>query len=191
MTTAAVTTEAATAPAAAVTTEPVNSLTALVPVRPGRAAALRATLAELPTGSASPFDAVPGTHCARFVVVDHLGEPDGPGIVVDPARLLLGVHCDGDAYVYLGALCGGLGQLTDRIFGECDGYPGRDHPTAFAVWVRSFEVAVTLPFATVDATVDRVRTAVAERARLGAFAVRTQGLAPSELRRAWREEFGW
>src|SRR5207344_2110829 len=52
-----------------VTDVPVVHLTALVPVRPDRAGALRTTLMELPTGSHSPFEAVPGTHFARLVVV--------------------------------------------------------------------------------------------------------------------------
>ena len=170
---------------------PVVHLTALVPVRPEYVGALRTTLTELPTGRHSPFEAVPGTHFARLVVVDHLGERPGPGIVVDPPRLLLAVNCDGDAYEYLGALCTGFGEMTDRIWGACDGYPGSDHPAAFAAWVGSYEVAPTLPFATVDATVERIRSAAAERDRLSSFAVRAEGLEPKALRDAWREEFGW
>jgi hypothetical protein len=166
-------------------------LTALVPVRAGRAAALRETISGLPTGARSPFATVPRTHFARLVVVDHLGARGEPGIVVDPARLLLGVHCDGSPDAYLGALCVQLGATTDLVFGECEGYPGAGHPAAFAAWVRSYEVAPTLPFATVEATVERIRTAVAARDRLSTFAVANQGLEPKELRYAWREEFGW
>jgi hypothetical protein len=166
-------------------------LTALVPVRAGRAAALRATITQLPTGHNSPFEAVPGTHFARLVVVDHLGARGEPGIVIDPARLLVAVNCDGDAYAYLGTLCLRFGATADRIFGECDGYPGSGHPAAFAAWVRSYEVPPTLPFSTFDATVDRIRSAVAAREQLSAFAVRAQGLEPAALRCAWREEFGW
>jgi hypothetical protein len=134
---------------------------------------------------------VPRTHFARLVVVDHLGDRNDPGIVVDPARLLLGVHCDGDPDAYLGALCVQLGATTDLVFGECEAYPGATHPAAFAAWVRSYEVPPTLPFATVEASVDRIRSAVVARDRLSAFAVTTQGLEPKALRYAWREEFGW
>jgi hypothetical protein len=166
-------------------------LTALVPVLPGRGAALRDAVRALPTGAHSPFAAVPGTHFARLVVVDHLGARGEPGIVVDPARLLMAVNCDGDVYAYLGALCVQFGATTDRVFGECEGYPGAGHPAAFAAWVRSYEVAPTLPFATVDATVDRIRAAITSRDRLSKFAVCAQGLEPPALRVAWREEFGW
>jgi hypothetical protein len=167
-------------------------LTALVPVRPDRVEALRKTLCELPTGRHSPFAAVPGTHFARFVVVDCLGaRGSAPDVVVDPPRLLVAINCDGDADSYLVTLCTRFGAMADRIFGECDGFAGSDHPAAFAAWVRSYEVAPTLPFATVDAPADRIVAAAAARDRLSTFAVRAQGLEPKALRRAWREEFGW
>jgi hypothetical protein len=167
-------------------------LTALVPVRPNRVEPLRATLCALPTGSDSPFAAVPGTHFARFVVVDRLGARGSePDMAIDPPRLLVAINCDGSADRYLVTLCSDFGPMTDRIFGECEGFAGSNHPSAFAAWLRSYEVAPTLPFATVDAPADRIRTATVARDRLSAFAVRTQGLEPKALRDAWREEFGW
>ena len=46
-------------------------LTTLVPIEAGREEALRKTLADLPTGRASPFQRVAGTHMARLCVLDH------------------------------------------------------------------------------------------------------------------------
>jgi hypothetical protein len=41
-----------------------------------------------------------------------------------------------------------------------------------------------------DATVAEVRDALALRARLGAFAVWAQDIAPERLRQAWRDHVG-
>ena len=174
------------------TDRPVTFFTALVPVRPDRVDALRETLRALPVGADSPFEAAAGTHFGRLVVVDHLGATgQRAAVALEPPRLLVAVNCDGDAGAYLGGLCLGFGATADRIWSECDGYPGAGDPTAFVEWIRSYEVAPTLAFATVEATVERIRTAVVDRDRLSAFAVRAQHLDPAALRQAWKEEFGW
>ena len=51
----------------------VYHFTALTPVLAGAEAELRALVQSLPTGTASPFASIPGTHFGRWVVLEQLG----------------------------------------------------------------------------------------------------------------------
>lgn len=174
-------------------TRRVAQITAVLRITPGRRDSLREELAALHGGSSSPFESVHGTHFARFVVVDHLGSRAGTDlrIELDPPRLLFSVDCDGEPRGYLLAMCEALGDLTGKIFGNCEDYPGSDDPARFAEWVWSHQLRPTLPFSGVDAAADVIKEGLALRRRMITFAVAAQGLEPSSLREQWRQEFGW
>ncbi len=174
-------------------TTPVTHLTTLTPIRAGRSSHLRAAIGRLPTGHRSPFEAVPGTHFARLVVLDHLGADGHGGRRIDLAspRLMFAVNCDGDAPAYVTQMCKSLGDVTDVVWADCEGYPGAAEPARFARWLCSHAVAPILPFATVDAPVEQVLSGLDARRRMAEFAVSAQGLDPHALRARWREEFGW
>lgn len=174
-------------------TADVYHLTTLAPVRPEGKPALTAYLRTLPDGAQSPFAAVPGTHFARLIVLDHFGASVGPGprIPLDPPRLLFAADIDGSPDHYVASLCQHITGLAVGIWSHCVGYPGTGDPQRFARWLRSYEVDAALPFATVTgATAAEIVGALEIRTQLADFAVHAQGLQPDQLRKLWTDTFG-
>jgi hypothetical protein len=169
-----------------------RALTLLVPIEPGRESDLAALLDDLPAGAASPLANVRATHFARWVVVD---QPvyEGPEQERDTwraPRLLFTTNFDGPLDRYLEALRTGLGADGDAIFGHCRGYPGASDPQAWTAWVHAHRVGSSLFFAAYgEQTVEEVHTNLDLRARLIAFALDGQGLAPAELQARFKEAF--
>jgi hypothetical protein len=154
----------------------------LLGVRPERVGALRAAVAALGPGDASPVAALGLTHMARFVVVEERF-PDGP-------CLLFSAEADAEAGAYLRHVAERL-DAARPVWALCDGCPDPADAAALAAWLEGHRVRSGFsvrPYR--RATVDDVRTALDLRARLAAFAARTQDLEPVALQRAWREEFG-
>jgi hypothetical protein len=168
------------------------ALTVLTPILPERVNALATHLDELTGGDGSPLARVPGTHLARWVVIDNVvyeGPPQERDALAAP-RLLFTSNFDGRRDPYLEALRTGLGEDADAIWGHCAGYPGRAEPGAWADWFRAHEVDSTLFFAAYgDQTVGEVRANLAVRSRFMRFALESQGLAPEELQARFRAEF--
>ena len=158
-----------------------NQLAVHAPVTPGRAGPLRAAIAALPTGAASPLASLPATHYARLVVAE--GVRDGAVFVFSAVTDL--AH---DAY--LDAVLGQLGDLPDRLWSQCPGWPGAEAAVAARTWLQRHVVRLTLPFATWDAPLGRVQAGLALRARLVEFAPGAQDLTPEARHAAFREEFG-
>src|SRR6185503_15210075 len=80
------------------------ALTVLTPIKDGQAAALIAHLDALGEGDASPLSRVPGTHIARWVVIDDVkfqGHGQRHHDKLTAQRLLLSSNFDGDLDVYL------------------------------------------------------------------------------------------
>jgi hypothetical protein len=169
-----------------------RALTLLAPVEPGRASDLAALLDALPGGADSPLARVHGTHFARWVLVDQLvyqGPPQRRDTWKAP-RLLFTTNFDGPLEPYLEALRTGLGADGDSIFGHCSGYPGSADGRAWTGWLRARAVPSSLFFAAYgDQTVAEVNVNLDLRARLTAFALAAQGLAPAELQARFKEAF--
>ena len=105
-------------------------LTVLAPVIEGREAELTAHLEGLGEGDASPLARVPGTHIARWVVIDDVifqGEVQPKHDKLTP-RLLFSSNFDGSLDAYLEGMRTGMAEEADAIWGHCRGYPG--HRTA-------------------------------------------------------------
>ena len=137
-------------------------------------------IAELPAGAASPFAALPAVHYGRFVVASGVG---GGTVLVCSAVT------DAAQEEYIVALLSRMGDLPDRLWSNCAGWPGlADLPRA-SDYLRAHVVAPTLPFATWDAPLDRVRTGLAVRRRLVEFAPKVQGHDAAALQRAFLDEF--
>jgi hypothetical protein len=169
-----------------------RALTVLAPVEPGRASALAAVLDALPGDDDGPLARVPGTHFARWVLVDQLvyqGRPQRRDAWKAP-RLLFTSNYDGPLTAYLDGLRTGLAADGDAIFGHCSGYPGSADAPAWTAWLRARAVPSSLFFAAYgDQTVEQVRRHLDLRARLIAFALEAQGLEPAALQGAFREAF--
>jgi hypothetical protein len=169
-----------------------RALTVLAPVQPARASALAAALDELEGGAGSPLARVAGTHFARWVVIDrliHQGPPQKRDSFKAP-RLLFTSNYDGPLERYLEALRTGLGADGDRLFGHCADYPGSESAEAWSAWLRARTVSSSLFFAAYgERTVAQVRTQLATRERLIAFALEAQGLDPAALQARFEAVF--
>jgi hypothetical protein len=169
-----------------------QALTVIAPVVAGRESALAHELAALPAGADSPLARVRGTHFARWVVLD---SPVYQGPIQrrdswKASRLLFTSNFDGQLEPYLEALRTGLGAQGDAIWAHCSGYPGSESAEAFAAWMRARHVHSSLFFAAYgDKTVDDVRSDLAAREQLIAFALEAQGLPPAELQARFAEAF--
>lgn len=169
------------------------SLTVITPINDGEEARLAAYLNGLGAGGSSPLAGVPGTHFARWVVIDDVvyeGWEEGEREHLQHARLLFTSNFDGDLDPYLEGLRTGLGESADAIWGHCLGYPGRSDPDAFARYMRHHQIDSSLFFAAYgDRTVEDVKRSLAVRLKLIDFALRAQGLPAADLQSAFRQEF--
>ena len=169
-----------------------RALTLLIPVEPGKENELVEVLNELPSGAGSPLARVEGTHFARWVVMPQLVYA-GPPQRRDrwrASRLLFTSNFDGPLDAYLVGLRTGLRADGDTVFGHCVGYPGSADAGAWERWLRTHKVPTALFFAAYgDQTVHEVQANLDLRARLIAFALEAQALAPAQLRARFQEVF--
>ena len=102
------------------------ALTVLTPIIDGHEAELTAHLEGLEEGDASPLARVPGTHIARWVVMDQVDLQGAGQRRHDalPPRLLFSSNFDGELDAYLEGLRTGMAEDADAIWGHCRGYPG-------------------------------------------------------------------
>jgi hypothetical protein len=162
----------------------------MAPVSPGREGQVSKALAAMPTGAASPLGRVVGTHFARLVFVPYLESRRRRPRRGAGAFLLYAAEFDGEPDAYVEGLRDGCGAELDPVFAGCDRYPGAGDDS-FGDWLRAHVVRSQYSVrAYPDVTVDEIRESIELRDRLSRFVLRTKGLAPAELQRAWREEFG-
>lgn len=169
------------------------ALTVLTPILEGRETALTAHLAALGQGDASPLARVPGTHLARWVVIDdvkHQGAGQRRRDHLAAPRLLFTSNFDGPLDPYLEALRTGLGDDADAIWGHCRGYPGHAEAVPFARWIRAHQLDSALFFGAYGThTVGQVHANLRARQALIEFALSAQGLEPAELKQRFLERF--
>jgi hypothetical protein len=170
------------------------SLTVLTPILDGHEPELARYLNNLQAGDQSPLAGVPGTHFARWVVMDdvmHEGDDQGEREHLQHARLLFTSNFDGGLEPYLDGLRTGLGDSADEIWGHCIGYPGTTEADAFAGYFRHHQIDSSLFFSAYgDRTVSDVTRSLALRTRFIDFVLGAQGLPAEELRAAFLQEFG-
>jgi hypothetical protein len=171
----------------------VYALTVLAPILDDEHQALAAYLAALPGGAASPLARVPGTHFARWVVIDDVifeGDGQRRRDHLSSPRLLFTTNFDGRLDAYLEGIRTGLGDHADAIWGRCRGYPGQADATAFARWLLAHQIDTSLFFSAYgERTVGEVHASLELRSRLISFAIHAQGLEPETLRAEFVERF--
>jgi hypothetical protein len=141
----------------------------------------RDALAALPTGKESPLAKLPGTHFARWVIVQHI-DPDSEYL------LFSAVYDDGPRG-YLEEICARIRRQADAIWGHCDRYPGTADREEFVRYMERHRVKTNLFVAAYpDSPLHEVREALALRQRLIAFAPRAQSMTPQELQEGFRDE---
>jgi hypothetical protein len=166
-------------------------LTVLTPVLDDRVSALAAHLDTFGPEDASPLARIPGTHFARWVILEDVVYQGGRQRRdnLKASRLLFTSNFDGPLDAYLEALRSELAGDADAVWGHCAGYPGRADADAFAAYLRAHQLQSALFFAAYgDQTVADVHANLAQRTRLIEFAMAAQGLAPAELQARFRAE---
>jgi hypothetical protein len=163
-----------------------EALVLLARLRSGEAGAARAAIAERwEDAPRSPFAAVPGTHLARLQV---LRPPARRGRRGARECVLLSADVDAPLAPWLERFRAAAAAPLDAVLGHCAFYPGAADPAAFARWIAANRVPVGFSvIGSPDATLAEVGAALNLRARVGAFAERTQRMDPAALHAAWRE----
>jgi hypothetical protein len=168
-----------------------GALTVLTPIAPGAEPDLRAYLEGLRAGP-SPLARLAGTHFGRWVIVSDLVAEDErePDHLAGP-QLLFTASFDGPLDRYLDELCDELAAEADEIWGRCADAPQPAAGVALKAYLRAHHHQTGFFVAAYpDATVARVRAALAQRAEAIAFARDAQSLAPAQLQAAFLERLG-
>ena len=168
------------------------ALTVMTPIKAGEEDALRSFLEGLPQ-SASPLARLPGTHFGRWLIVPRFegaaqGEQPPPDELASQ-YLVFTSNFDGPLDPYLDALCERLAPEAPEIWGRCVGWAGgggalKDYLLRHSVKTGFFVAAYG------KSTLEEVRRALDTRERVIDFAVAAQSMAPGDLQRAFRDEFG-
>ena len=140
------------------------ALTVVTPILDGHVQELTEHLEALPEGPGSPLARVPGTHLARWAVIDqvkHQGGGQRHRDALSDSRLLFTSNFDGELDTYLEALRTGLGEDADAVWGHCRGCQ----------------------------TLEQVHSNLDKRTRLIEFALGAQGLAAADLKARFEEAF--
>jgi hypothetical protein len=173
-------------------------LMVLTPIGPGEEDALRAYLEGLRgagdgdgDGERSPLARLERTHVGRWLILtDMPHDPAAPHDHLDLPYLLFTSAFDGDLESYLDELVHELAGEAGEIWGRCVGCPQPASGASLKRYLKHNQLDAGFFFAAYpQSTVADVRRALDKRERLIAFTLRTQGMAPAELQRAFVEEF--
>jgi hypothetical protein len=168
------------------------ALSVLAPILDGHAGQVREHLESLEEGDASPLARAPGTHIARWVVIDDViyqGAGQRKRDKLTP-RLLFSSNFDGEVGAYLEGLRTGMAAEADAIWGHCRAYPGHADGPAFAAWMRTHMLEAALFFAAYGGmTVEHVQANLARRRALLGLVLESQDLPPADLKARFMEAF--
>lgn len=170
-------------PAPAPAATPFMSIT---PIKSGEPDALRTYLRSL--SQASPFARVAATHFARWVVFDDwVNDPAQPHEDhLQASHLIFSSNFTGPADAYLDVLCGELAPEAPQIWGRCVGAPEPPVGAALKAYLLAHEIKAGFFVAAYpNASVDQVRSALAQRAWLIDLAVRAEQMSAEQVRDAF------
>jgi hypothetical protein len=134
----------------------------------------------------SPFAVAPGTHMARWVVLDDVIYPGAPSCEehLKSKYLVFESNCDGDRDSYLTGLAKAVPDDLDAVWSHCVGYPGAQNLESFLAYMRRCEIDTTFYFAPVnDRTRDQTLVALRNKAAIAHFVAEHQGVAPEILKK--------
>ena len=163
-------------------------------IKPGEIDALRAYLEGFRDRGERPLDKVPGTHMARFVIVEKFNckpaykqrRPEN----IACASLAFSSNLDGSIDRYLDVLCEQLQPEAQEIWGRCVGSPATCAGKALKDYLKHNQINCGFFYAAYgEATVPKVKAALDQRERLMAFATEHQGVPAAELQQAFIAEF--
>jgi hypothetical protein len=163
-------------------------------ITPGEVDDLRAYLEGFRDRGERPLDKVPGTHLARFVIVEKFNckpsykqrRPE----TLACASLAFSSNLDGPIDSYLDVLCEKLLPEAQEIWGRCVGAPAKCEGEALKTYLQHNQIDCGFFYAAYgEATVPKVKASLDQRDRMIAFATKHQGVAPDRLQKAFVEEF--
>jgi hypothetical protein len=167
---------------------------AMTAIKPGEEQDLRAYLQGFRDRGERPLEKVPGTHMARFVIVDRFNckasykqrRPDD----IACASLAFSSNLDGPIDSWLDVLCASLQPEAQEIWGRCVGSPATCEGAALKTYLKHNQIDCGFFYAAYgEATVDEVKRSLDQRDRLMAFATEHQGAGAAELQKAFVREF--
>ncbi|MDX6683464.1 MAG: hypothetical protein QOG94_3503 [Solirubrobacteraceae bacterium] len=176
------------------TTGQASGFLCMTAIEPGQEDALRAYLQGFRDRDERPMAKVPGTHMARFVIVEKFNckpsykqrKPE----TLACASLAFSSNLDGPIDAYLDVLCERLQPEAREIWGRCCGAPDPCEGQALKDYLKHNQVDCGFFYAAYgSATVQQVQDSLAQRDRLMDFATRNQGVAPDKLQKAFLKEF--
>ncbi len=171
-----------------------SSFLSMTAIKPGEMDTLREYLEGFRDAGERPFDKVPGTHMARFVIVEKFNckpsykqrHPE----TIACASLVFSSNLDGPIDAYLDVLCDALQPEAQEIWGRCCGSPAKCEGQALKKYLRHNQVNSGFFYAAYpDATVAEVKRTLAQRDALMAFATEHQGAPADQLQKAFVERF--
>jgi hypothetical protein len=168
-----------------------GALTVLTPIAPGAEPDLRAYLDGLRAGP-SPLARLARTHFGRWVIVGDLAPEDErrPDRLAEP-YLLFTASFDGSLDSYLDELCNELAAEAREIWGRCAGAPQPPAGAPLKAYLRAHHHTTGFFVAAYpQATVGDVRSALAQREDVIAFARDAQGMDPAQLQAAFLQRLG-
>lgn len=165
----------------------VETLTIVSAIRPGHEEPVRSVLSSFKEPDNSPFAEVPGTHVARFVVMNWLGTGDPTSRKrLRPTRLLFSAVVDGPAEAWLWGLFEKQGPAFEEVWHHCVGWPQSHDSTSRSRWLLEQRLTNTYSVIAHDATVAEIRRGLALRDALRDVAAEPASATPAELRAAYR-----
>jgi hypothetical protein len=168
------------------------ALMVMTPIESGRQGELRAYLESLPQRG-SPLERLGRTHFARWVIVeDFVNDPEQPHEDhLSRPHLIFTSNFDGPTDSYLDELCERLAPEAAEIWGRCAGCPAGAVGAELKRYLLDNRVHTGFFVAAYgQATVAKVKAALELRERMIDLAVRSQGMPPDDLKRAFDSEIG-
>jgi hypothetical protein len=169
------------------------ALTVMTPIADSQQEALTAYLERLrDDGERGPLARLGRTHFGRWVIVPGFVPDDVPNADVLASPHLLFTACfDGDVDSYLDELGSTLAEESQEIWGRCAGAPAPATGAALKRYLLDHRIKTGFFVAAYgEATVPRVRAALAQRDALIAFATDAQAMDPATLQQAFLERLG-
>lgn len=154
------------------------------------AAELRSVLARLNELTQSPFTLVPGTHFARWNVIDDMPQLGFPTAIdhLQSKYLLFETDFDGGRDAWLDAVGTLMPDIFDALYRHCVGYPGMTDLAAFRAYMLTCQLHTTLDFAPYgDTSLATVLRALDTQRKFVGFMHATQGKSALELRTAFTD----
>jgi hypothetical protein len=167
---------------------------AMTAIKPGEVERLRVYLEGFRDRGERPLDKVPGTHIARFVIVEKFNckpsykqrRPE----TLACASLAFSSNLDGPIDSYLDVLCDKLQPEAQEIWGRCVGAPATCEGKPLKAYLQHNQIDCGFFYAAYGAaTVPKVKASLDQRDRLRDFATKHQGVAPEQLQKAFVAEF--